>query len=170
MNRRLYFILPDLDSARRTANELLLARIEDRRMHFLAKRGTPLGELREASYLQKSDLVHAAQLGLILGGLTGFAATLVLAQVLGEAFAHNAWTLVVPVLVCALIGAWAASMIGTSVPNERLKRFAAEIDAGRLLLMVDVPVGQVAEIQDLVHRRHPEVADYGIETAIPAFP
>ena len=36
-------------------NELLLARIEAGHMHFLAKRGTPLGDLPEASVLQKTD-------------------------------------------------------------------------------------------------------------------
>src|SRR5579885_3248105 len=38
MRRRLYFVLPDLDSARRTADDLLLARIEHRHMYFLARR------------------------------------------------------------------------------------------------------------------------------------
>jgi hypothetical protein len=47
LNRmRLYFMLPDVASATATCNELLLARIEDRRMHFLAKRGTNLGSSR----------------------------------------------------------------------------------------------------------------------------
>ena len=72
MRRRLYFLLPDLGSAIQTANDLLLARVEDRHMHFLAKRGTSLGRLHEASYLQKSDAVHGAQLGFVLGGVGGF--------------------------------------------------------------------------------------------------
>jgi hypothetical protein len=45
MRRRLYFVLPDLESARRTADDLLLARVEDRHMHFLARRGTDLSGL-----------------------------------------------------------------------------------------------------------------------------
>src|SRR5215831_13222123 len=52
MRRRLYFLLPDLGSAIQTANDLLLARVEDSAMHFLARRGMSLGQLREASYLQ----------------------------------------------------------------------------------------------------------------------
>src|SRR5438552_2571485 len=36
MRRRLYFLLPDVESARHTADDLLLARVEDRHMHFLA--------------------------------------------------------------------------------------------------------------------------------------
>src|SRR5213079_2392246 len=60
MRRRLYFLLPDVESARHTADDLLLARVEDRHMHFLARRGTDLGELHEASYLFKTDLLHDA--------------------------------------------------------------------------------------------------------------
>jgi len=71
MKRRLYFLLPDVASATRTANDLLLARVEDRRMHFLAKRGTDLGELHEAGYLFKTDLVRGAGIGLALGVLGG---------------------------------------------------------------------------------------------------
>ena len=68
MKRRLYFLLPDVASATRTADDLLLARVEDRHMHFLARRGTDLGELHEASYLLKTDLMRgAAIVGAILG-------------------------------------------------------------------------------------------------------
>src|SRR5947208_849109 len=69
MKRRLYFLLPDVASATRAANDLLLARVEDRHMHFLAKRGTALGELHEAGYLFKTDLVRGAGIGLALGVL-----------------------------------------------------------------------------------------------------
>ena len=37
-------------------------------------------------------------------------------------------------------------------------------------MMVDVPARRVDEIRDLVVKRHPEAAQYGIEPAIPAFP
>jgi hypothetical protein len=57
-----------------------------------------------------------------------------------------------------------------SVPNSRLKPFQKEIDAGKILLMIDVPPSRIEEIQDLVHRRHPEAADRGIEPTLPAFP
>ena len=45
MLRRLYWLLPDVESARRTADDLLLARVEHGHMHFLARRGTDLGAL-----------------------------------------------------------------------------------------------------------------------------
>jgi hypothetical protein len=60
MRRRLYWVLPDVESAKRAADDLLLARVEDRHMHFLARPGMDLGRLHEASVLQKTDVRHAA--------------------------------------------------------------------------------------------------------------
>jgi hypothetical protein len=57
---------PGLRSTR-GEDDLLLARIEERPIHFLAKRGTSMDGLHEANVLQKTDLVHGAQLGLVPG-------------------------------------------------------------------------------------------------------
>jgi hypothetical protein len=37
MRRRIYWLLPDLESARATMDDLLLARIEKRHIHFVAR-------------------------------------------------------------------------------------------------------------------------------------
>jgi hypothetical protein len=170
MRRRLYFVLPDLGSAIRTGNDLLLARVEDRYMHFLAKRGMSLGELHEANYFQKSDLRHSMQIGFILGGCLGFVVGIYIYLTPPEGANLQLVTILIATVVGALFGAWAASMIGISTPNTALKRFEAEIGEGRVLLMVDVPKDRVAEIQELVHRSHPEASDHGLEPTIPAFP
>jgi hypothetical protein len=170
MRRRLYFVLPNLGSAIRTGNDLLLARIEDRYMHFLAKRGMSLGELHEANYFQKSDLRHSMQIGFILGGCVGFLVGIYIYMTPPEGANLQLVTILIATVVGALFGAWASSMIGISTPNTALKRFEAEIGEGRVLLMVDVPKGRVEEIQELVHRSHPEASDHGLEPTIPAFP
>lgn len=170
MRRRLYFLLPDLGSAIQTANDLLLARIEDRHMHFLARRGTPLGKLREATYLQKSDAVHGAELGFVLGGIGGFVIGIYIYLTAPVGMDLQLVTVLLGTVAGAVFGTWAASLVATSVPNSRLKPFQNEIDAGKILLMVDVPPSRIAEVQEMVHRRHPEAADHGIEPTLPAFP
>jgi len=170
MKRRLYFLLPDVGSAIQTANDLLLARVEDRHMHFLAQRGTSLGKLREANYLQKSDAVHGAELGFVVGGVGGFLIGIYIYLTPPEGVALQLVTVLVGTMIGALFGAWAASLVAMSVPNSRLKPFEKEIDAGKILLMVDVPPSRIEEIQELVHRRHPEAADRGVEPTLPAFP
>jgi len=170
MRRRLYFLLPDLVSARALLDELLLARIEERHIKFLARRGTMPRDLPEATVWEKTDVVHGAQLGMAIGGGAG-----ALAGTLAVLFPPEGITLqLVTVLVSALIGtalgAWVSSLAAAAVPNSRLKRFHQAIEAGKVLLMVDVPNRRVSDIRDLVLQRHPEATGGGMETSIPAFP
>src|SRR5215813_12467219 len=169
MRRRLYFLLPDLGSARKTADDLLLARIEDRHMHFLARRGTDLGELHEASYLQKTDLAHGAGIGLAIGAGAGL---LLGAAIVAFPPAGNpeSGAVLITTLIGAMLGAWMASMAAAAVPNSRLKQFHTEIANGKILLMVDVPYARVEQIRELIAARHPEAMSGGQETRFPAFP
>jgi hypothetical protein len=170
MRRRLYFVLPDLDSAIRIANDLLLERIEDRHMHFLAKRGMSLGKLHEANYLQKSDFRHSLQIGFMLGGCAGLLIGIYVYVTPPEGVNLQLVTILIATAIGALFGAWAASMIGISTPNTALKRFDAEIKEGRVLLMLDIPKNRVREFQGMVHRKYPEAGDHGVEPTMPAFP
>jgi len=170
MRRRLYFLLPDVASARQTANDLLLARIEDRHMRFLARRGTDRGELHEASYVQKSDLMHGAGIGLAIGGGAGLLLGLVIVTYPPAGTNPELVAVLVAAIVGAMLGAWMASMVGAAVPNSRLRQFQADIDDGKVLLMVDVPYGQIAQVRELVVGRHPEAVPGGQESRFPAFP
>ena len=51
MKRKLYFMLPDIKTAHQMMDQMLLARIEDRNIHFLAKPEISLGDLPEASVI-----------------------------------------------------------------------------------------------------------------------
>ncbi|TAK80033.1 MAG: DUF1269 domain-containing protein [Betaproteobacteria bacterium] len=170
MRRRLYFVLPHVDSARRTADDLLLARVEDRHMHFLARRGTDLGELHPAGYLMKSDALHGAGVGLGLGVLGGLALGAVILFSPIEGTQPHPITVFVAMVVGGALGAWISSMVGASVPNSRLKRFEADIAAGKVLLMVDVPLGALERIREIVLERHPEAVPAGEVRPYPVFP
>lgn len=170
MRRRLYFILPDVESARRTADDLLLARVEDRHMHFLARRGTDLSGLHEAGYLIKTDFLHGAGVGLGLGALGGAALGLAILFYPIEGTQPHPSAFFVAVLIGALLGAWVSSMVGASVPNSKLRHFQSEIDAGKVLLMVDVPYRDVEDIKEVVLRRHPEAVPAGQVRPYPVFP
>lgn len=86
MQHRLYFLMPDVVSARRVMNGLLLARITEHHVHFVSKPGVDLTGLHEANILQTSDIVHATQNGLVIGGGAGVLAGIVAAifPVIGE--------------------------------------------------------------------------------------
>jgi hypothetical protein len=163
-------MVPDVAGARGIRDELLLAQIENRHIHVLAKDGIPLEGLHEASILQKTDFVHGAESGLAIGGAIGILAGLIAILFPPAGVNLQGVTILVTALIGAAFGAWVSSMVASSIPNTRLRTFEAGIDAGRILMMVDVPAGRVDEIKRLIASRHPEVKDSAQEPTIPAFP
>ena len=170
MKRRLYFILPDTQLARTVHNELLLARVPENRMHVIADGRVDVGGLPEASFWQKSDLLHGLQLGLPVGALTGLVVG-ILAIVFGWiAPGYEAKSILATVLAGVFVGTWAASMIAVNVPNTRHRAFESDLRQGHILFIVDIPVLRVDEITELVTRHHPEADMRGVEPNIPVFP
>lgn len=170
MRKRLYYMLPDVYSARQMLDEMLLLRIEERHMHFLAKRGTLPADLPEANVLQKTDIVHGAEMGLVIGGVAGTIGGVLAVWMPPAGMTLQLVTILITALVGALFGVWVSSMVGTQVPNSRLKAFHADIERGKVLMMIDVPFGRFAAINERVSQRHPEAVSGGVEPTIPAFP
>jgi hypothetical protein len=170
MRRRLYFVLPDIECARAMLNDILLARIECRHIHFLSRRDTLPDDLPQANVLQKTDIVHGAQVGVAIGGIVGAIAGGLVLLFPPEGVTLKLITVLVVAIGGALFGAWASSMAASAVPNSRLKAFQFDMAAGKVLMMVDVPMRRVQEICELVARRHPEALSGGFEPTIPAFP
>jgi len=170
MRRRLYFILPDVVSAKQVVDDLLLARVEARHIHILAPRHAEIGDLPEATVFQKTDLVHGGQVGALIGGLLGAAGGALLVTFPPGTMQLQLVTVLISAFLGAVFGLWVASLAGSKVPNSRLQQFRSRIDQGNLLLMVDVPFSQQARIVEIVVRHHPEAVPGGSEPTIPAFP
>jgi hypothetical protein len=171
MRRRIYWLLPSLASARRTMNDLLLARIAEQHIHFVARDDVDISELHAANILQTSDVIRAAQAGLVIGGAVGALAGVVVAYfvpIIGDA---PQWGIAAVLAIAGgAFGAWSSSMIGIATPSERLRRFEAAIEQGQILLMVDVQRSRVTEIEALLEKAHPEAHFEGVDPNIPAFP
>ncbi|RZU00957.1 DUF1269 domain-containing protein [Rivibacter subsaxonicus] len=171
MRRRVYWLIPDLASARRTMDDLLLARIEVSHIHFVGREGADLSGLHAANLLQTSDVVRSAQAGIVIGAAVGAVAGCLAAFLFADAGEPPQWGIAaVLAILGALIGAWASSMIGIATPSSRLKRFEPAIEQGQILLMVDVPRSRVLEVERRLEALHPEAHLEGVEPNIPAFP
>lgn len=168
--RRLYFLLPDVETARKVVDELLLARIEERHIHVIAKEGTPMEDLPEANLAQKSDVVPALERGVAIGGATGVLAGLVAVTVPPAGLALGGGALLGIALAGTGFGAFVSTMIGVSAPNSQLKQFKDAVEKGSVLMLVDVPKARVQEIEEMVKQHHPEADVEGTEPTIPAFP
>lgn len=171
MYRKLYFMSPDINSARALLDELLLARIPEKCMRFWARENTLPADLPGATFLQKTDLMHGAESGAVMGGAVGLLVGILLISLFPvQGAALRTIGILMAVVVGALFGAWASGMVAAAIPNSRLKGFQAEIEQGQVLLILDLPNRKVEQIQELLSRRRPEVRFGGLDPHTPVFP
>ncbi len=168
--RRIYFLMPDITSTHRLVNELLLSHVEEHQIHVIAKDGTPMEELPEASLLQKSDFVPAIERGLTLGAVTGVVCGLVAIAFPPGGLVIGGGAVFAMGAAGAGIGALMSSMVGSGLPSSRLEKFERDINQGEVLVLIDVERTRVEEIEELVKKHHPEADIEGTEPMMPPFP
>lgn len=170
MRRRLYFVLPDVQTAKAVFDKLLLARIEQQHISFLAREDVELGDLPEATLLQRSDEISGLAKGLVIGGATGALAGLI-AYFFPPLGVHMGLGVILAVsLLGAVVGFWISGVVASAVPNSHHKNFFKDIDQGKILLLVDVPKEQTGDIERMMHEHHPNADARGRDPTIPAFP
>ena len=170
MRRRLYYMLPNIPAARAELDELLLARIEERHIRFLAKEGTLPDDMPGCSFLVRTDLIHGAQLGVIIGGVVGLLAGIFLVTFPPEGLSMRTAAILLVALGGALFGGWASGMNAAAIPNKKLEQYADRIEQGQVLMMVDVPVRRMKQIEEMIAKRHPDFNFGGEEPPMLAFP
>jgi hypothetical protein len=168
--RRLYFLVPNIEVGKKVVDALLLAHIEWKHIHVLAKRGTPLEDLPEASFWQKSDIIPAMLRAVPLGGASGMLCGLVALVLEPHLIVAGGAVLLGGVLIGVGVGTWLGGMVGLNIGNARLKAFEGAIEGGELLVITDVPRARVEEITERIKRAHPAAQPEGTEPNVPAFP
>ena len=168
--RRLYFLVPDIATGKKVVDELLLAHIDWKHIHVVAKRGTPLEDLPEASYWQKSDIIPAMLRAVPIGGATGMLCGLVALAINPALVVAGGGVLLATSFAGAGVGVYLGGMVGLNVGNTRLKAFEQAIERGELLAIVDVPRERVEEIGERIRKAHPKAEPEGTEARVPAFP
>jgi hypothetical protein len=149
---------------------LLLARIEERHIHVIARDGTPLHELPEASLMERSDLVPSIERGVALGGGAGLLAGLVAMSFPPAGLVLGGGAVLAMGVVGVSAGAFASSLIGVSAPSTKTKQFHDAIAKGEILMLIDVPTDRESEIRALVAAQHPQVDVEGTDPKVPYFP
>jgi len=168
--RRLYFLVPDAAIGKAVVNELLLAHVEWRHIHVVAKRGTPLGELPDASFWQKSDVIPAMLRAVPMGGGTGILCGLVAVALQPHLVVAGGAVLLASSLAGVGLGVFLGGMVGLNVASTRLKAFEQAIERGELLVIVDVPRDRVDEVTECIHKMHANIEIEATEPRVPAFP
>lgn len=158
MQRRLEFILPDIGAANQAADKMLLARIDDSHIHFLAKPDTDLGLLKPATTSEKTNLVSDAGRGVYIGafiGLLGGCYVLLFppwmtASPLWYTSSHWSVVLAITMLAGVLAATIGAALIGINLFNADLNRFKDRINQGEILMIVRVPFYKVGRVRRIM--------------------
>ena len=168
--RRLYFLMPDINVTHELVKELLLSHVEERYIHVIAKEGTPMEDLPEASLLQKSDFVPAIEKGLTIGAITGVVCGLVAMAFPPAGLVIGGGAVFAIGAAGAGVGGLMSSMVGVGLPSSRLEKFEDAINDGEFLVLIDVPRTRVDEIEAMVMKHHPDADIEGTEPMMPPFP
>jgi hypothetical protein len=162
----IYYIAPTLPSAQRISDDLHAAGVSDFYLHVVARDelGLKQQQIHSANYLETLDVIRDGY----LGAMIGFAAGLVGIGLMyySEPFGPNVPGFVYAALLAAatLFGAWEGGLIGVDSENRKLRKFHAEIAAGKYVILVYVRKQLEATVLALMEKNHPEAELAGIDT------
>ncbi len=135
MKVRRVYSTSSLPAAQTAIRDIRDAGIEDDDISLIARSDIELERVPEHQKEAPTDFKHAALRGAGLGGATGLLAGLaaVVFPPLGLTIAGVALT----TLGGAAVGTWASALVGASLPDPIRRRFEEEIEAGRILIVID---------------------------------
>lgn len=152
MKTRHVLSTPDLETARTVMQAARAAGIGQEGISLIARSDIELEAAPEQHKEAGSDFYPAAVRGVIGGGATGLLAGLVAVAIppVGITLAGVAGL----AIAGALTGGWASAMVGASVPDPVRRKFEGEIEAGRILVVLDAD-------KDLLERAEPALVRAG---------
>jgi catechol 2,3-dioxygenase-like lactoylglutathione lyase family enzyme len=159
LNRRLFFLFPDAEHARRAVAELRDAGVRPGAIHTVAMDLSRAAGLPDPRSPERADAEWSIERQAWRFNLWVFFAAL--AGLAVAAWSGSAWGVALALLVMAGTFALGAAF-ALRVPDAHLDEFREALAHGEILLLVDVPPARVREIEALVHRRHPEAAEAGV--------
>lgn len=142
MKTRCVFSTPDLAAARAAMAVARQAGIPDEDISLIARQDIELQQIPDHLMTGRTDFYPAAVRGAACGGGTGVLLGLVAVAVppLGVTLAGATAI----ALAGAAVGCWTGALVGTEVPDAVHRKFKNEIDAGRILVVLDASKERLA--------------------------
>lgn len=160
--KRLCFLSPDIDHARKAVADFKRAGIAEKHIYALAKYGTDMEDLPDAGP-ESNDFLPAYKRGLELGGTAGVLAGLTALAFPPSGIIVGGGLVVLLGLYGAGLGGLLTGIAGASFASSKIKTFESEIEKGKILLMVDVPKDEIEKTESLIRVQDPEISIEGIE-------
>ncbi|MCP3866640.1 MAG: DUF1269 domain-containing protein [Gammaproteobacteria bacterium] len=152
--RRLYLLFSDVQLCRVVVSELEAAGIPKEKIHVLASLTRRLEGLPEATVWQKTELAHGIWIGAAIGAVAGLSAGL-----LGIFFPPPGlalgWGAVLGSSIAGIgFGSLVSALMKGHEHNHRLDRYHSDIEAGKILMMVDVSRARGYEVRGMILKHH----------------
>ena len=167
--KRLCFLCPGIDWAKVVVKTLKNEGIKEKHIYTVAKTGKPLEDLPDGGP-DNDDFLPAFERGLAFGASTGVFVGLVALAFPPAGLVVGGGAVLLIGLAGASVGGLLTGMAGAAFSNSRLQAFEKDIEEGKILIMVDVPLEQITHINSLIQRSYPEVEIEGIEPPALAIP
>lgn len=158
MREHLKFLLPNIQAANQASEALLLARVDNKNISFMARPGLALGKLQAASMLESSNMVNGGERGILIGATVGliFGLYTHYFQPWITESMHVNWMIFVGVLMVlgATLSSIGAAVFGSNLFNNDLQKYKKRIDEGAILMIVSAPSNRSDEITKVVSKLH----------------
>lgn len=163
--QRLFYLVDAIDSVQEISDDLHAHGVTDWRFHIVSKDEAGLynHRLHSASVLDRTDLPRFVERGVLIGATAGVIVVGTLALLIGLEWPIGAWITLFTFSVIA--GGWLAGFAGIGTENYRIRRFHDDINAGKYLVMIDVPRRDEDEMKRLMGQRHPEARMQGEDSS-----
>lgn len=163
--KRLFYLADTIDSVQSISDDLHDHGVSNWRFHIISRdeAGLYTHRLHGASVLDRTDLARFMERGAMIGAVIGLVAIVVLGFVMGMQWPIAAWTALF--LFATAAGAWVGGFGGIGAENYRIRRFHDDIEAGKYLVMVDVPQKHLEDMKRLMSVNHPEARLQGVDSS-----
>ena len=150
MKKRHVFATPDMGTAEAVMREALRLGIGRDCICLEARHDIETRGIDDDDKNVSMDIIPAAWHGTLYGAAAGFLAGVVAMYLplFGLSFA-GALALAV---VGALVGTWASVLMGSALPDEVRRTFAAEIESGQVLVVIDAEPESFEQIEPALER------------------
>ncbi len=166
---RHYFIGNDLDDLELFEEQLESAGVTTPQIHVLTDDDTGAANhqnLHEVQSLMKKDIVHAAEVGALIG-LVAALSVLLFGFYSGLAdHITGMWPFIFLAIIVLGFCTWEGGLFGIQATNVRFKRFEDAVAQGKHVFFVDLRANQEPLLKSIL-TQHPDLEEGGTEVGTP---
>lgn len=166
--RRLYYIADDLQTTREVSDAIHAEGISDHDFHVVSRdeAGLYTHRIHSATTYQQLDVIHTGERWALAGGAIATIAVVMLHVFSPWGFQPSLLAGAALILLGGLFGAWQGGMIGMSRENYKLAPFHQDLEAGRHLIMVDLPRDREGDVREGLRLRFPTLRPGGEDSTL----